>query len=230
MPNALFMKNIRAYCAEFIGTFFLVLTVCTAGVLGYAGPYAPIAIGATLMVMVYATGYVSGGHLNPAVTLAAWVRGKLPGCQVLPYILAQLLAGFVAAWVAKMFIGPGITVAPSTFSFYPALAAEFLYTFALCYVVLNVATAEGNDGNNFYGLAIGFTVMVGAFTVGKISGGAFNPAVAAGLTTIGGVSPLNSWIYYIGDVGRGLIAGMVFYLLKSENERESPTKHAERLS
>src|SRR5215469_3171138 len=221
MPNALFMKNIRAYCAEFIGTFFLVLTVCLAGVLRYAGPYAPIAIGATLMVMVYATGYVSGGHLNPAVTLAAWVRGKLPGCQVLPYILSQVLAGVVAAWVAKMFIAPGITVTASTYPFYPALVAEFLYTFALCYVVLNVATAEGNDGNNFYGLAIGFTVMVGAFTVGKISGGVFNPAVAAGLTWIGSVSWLNSGVYYIGDVAGGVIAGLVFDFLNFE--KKEPT-------
>ncbi|HTD13935.1 MAG TPA: MIP/aquaporin family protein [Chthoniobacterales bacterium] len=215
------MNSFRAYCAEFIGTFFLVLTVCIAGVLGYAGPYAPIAIGATLMVMVYATGYVSGGHLNPAVTLAAWVRGKFPSRQVLPYIVAQLLAGVVAAWAAKMFIRPGITVTPSTFSFYPALAAEFLYTFALCYVVLNVATAEGNDGNNFYGLAIGFTVMVGAFTVGKISGGVFNPAVAVGLTGIGSVSSLNSGVYYIGDVAGGVIAGLVFDFLNSE--KKEPT-------
>jgi aquaporin Z len=224
------MKSIRAYCAEFIGTFFLVLTVCTAGVLGYAGPYAPIAIGATLMVMVYATGYVSGGHLNPAVTLAAWVRGNLPSRQVLPYIVAHVLAGVAAASVAKMFAKPGVPIVASAFPLYPTVLAEFLYTFALCYVVLNVATAKANAGNNFYGLAIGFTVMVGAFTVGKISGGVFNPAVAAGLTTIGSVSPFNSWIYYIGDLGGGLIAGMVFYLLKSENEQEIPTKPVERIS
>jgi aquaporin Z len=214
------MKSMRAYCAEFIGTFFLVLTVCIAGVLGYAGPYAPIAIGATLMVMVYATGYVSGGHLNPAVTLAAWVRGKLPSREVLPYIVAQLLAGILAASVAKMFARPGMTVIPTAFPIYPAILAEFLYTFALCYVVLNVATTEANNGNSFYGLAIGFTVTVGAFTVGKISGGAFNPAVAAGLTTIGSVSPLSSGIYYIGDVAGGVVAGLVFDLLNSEKKEQ----------
>ncbi|HEX3443982.1 MAG TPA: aquaporin [Chthoniobacterales bacterium] len=215
------MKSVRAYCAEFIGTFFLVLTVCIAGVLGYAGPYAPIAIGATLMVMVYATGYVSGGHLNPAVTVAAWVRGKLPSREVLPYIVAQLLAGILAALVAKIFARPGIQVSVMTFPIYPAIFAEFLYTFALCYVVLNVATAEPNHGNGFYGLAIGFTVTVGVFTVGKISGGAFNPAVAAGLTTIGSVSPLSSGIYYIGDLAGGVIAGLVFDLLNSQ--KKEPT-------
>ena len=215
------MKSVRAYCAEFIGTFFLVLTVCIAGVLGYAGPYAPIAIGATLMVMVYATGYVSGGHLNPAVTVAAWVRGKLPSREVLPYIVAQLLAAILAALVAKIFARPGIQVSVMTFPIYPAILAEFLYTFALCYVVLNVATAEPNHGNSFYGLAIGFTVTVGVFTVGKISGGAFNPAVAAGLTTIGSVSPLSSGIYYIGDLAGGVIAGLVFDLLNSQ--KKEPT-------
>jgi len=143
------MKNFRSYCAEFIGTFFLVLTVCVAGVLGYAGPYAPIAIGAVLMVMVYATGYISGGHLNPAVTLAVWIRGKLPGREVLPYIIAQMLAGILAALVAKVFASASNPITPAVFPFFPAVLAEFLYTFALCYVILNVATAEANAGNSF---------------------------------------------------------------------------------
>ena len=119
-----------------------------------------------------------------------------------------------------MFARPGITVIPTALPIYPAILAEFLYTFALCYVVLNVATTEANNGNSFYGLAIGFTVTVGAFTVGKISGGAFNPAVAAGLTTIGSVSPLSSGIYYIGDVAGGVVAGLVFDLLNSEKKEQ----------
>jgi aquaporin Z len=218
------MKNIRSYCAEFIGTFFLVLTVCIAGVLGYAGPYAPIAIGAILMVMVYATGYISGGHLNPAVTLAVWIRGKLPTREVLPYIVAQMLAGILAALVAKVFASVGNPITPAVFPFYPAALAEFLYTFALCYVVLNVATAETNAGNSFYGLAIGFTVTAGAFTVGRISGAVFNPAVAAGLVTIGGFPPLSSWTYYISELGGGVIAGLVFYALNVNPKRKERTQ------
>jgi aquaporin Z len=207
------MKNFRSYSAEFIGTFFLALTVCVAGVLGYAGPYAPIAIGAVLMVMVYATGYISGGHLNPAVTLAVWVRGKLPSREVLPYIIAQLLGGILAALVAKVFAGASNPVTPAVFPFFPAVLAEVLYTFALCFVILNVATAEANAGNSFYGLAIGSTVMVGAFTVGRISGAVFNPAVAAGLVTIGGFPPLSSWTYYITELAGGVVAGLVFQAL-----------------
>jgi aquaporin Z len=218
------MKNFRSYCAEFIGTFFLVLTVCIAGVLGYAGPYAPIAIGAVLMVMVYATGYVSGGHLNPAVTLAVWVRGKLPTREVLPYIVAQMLAGILAALVAKVFGSTGNPITPAVFPFYPAALAEFLYTFALCYVILNVATAQANAGNSFYGLAIGFTVTVGAFTVGRISGGVFNPAVAGGLVTIGSFPSLSSFTYYVSELGGGVIAGLVFQALNVNPEREDLIK------
>jgi aquaporin Z len=218
------MKKFRSYVAEFIGTFFLVLTVCVAGVLGYAGPYAPIAIGAVLMVMVYATGYISGGHLNPAVTLAVWIRGKLPTREVLPYIIAQILAGILAALVAKVFAGAGSRITPAVFPFYPAVLAEFLYTFALCYVILNVATAEANAGNSFYGLAIGFTVTVGAFTVGRISGGVFNPAVAAGLVAIGGLPPLSSWTYYICELGGGVAAGLVFQALNVNPGREDLIK------
>src|SRR5258708_36565408 len=143
-------------------------------------------MGGVLMVMVYATGYISGGHLNPAVTLAVWIRGKLPTREVLPYIIAQMLAGILAALVAKVFARVGNPIIPAVFPFYPAVLAEFLYTFALCYVILNVATAEANAGNSFYGLAIGFTVTVGAFTVGRISGAVFNPAVAAGVSAKGG--------------------------------------------
>jgi len=218
------MKNFRSYCAEFIGTFFLVLTVCVAAVLGYAGPYAPIAIGGVLMVMVYATGYISGGHLNPAVTLAVWIRGKLPTREVLPYIIAQILAGILAALVAKVFAKVGNPITPAEFPFYPAALAEFLYTFALCYVILNVATAEANAGNSFYGLAIGFTVTVGAFTVGRISGGVFNPAVAAGLVTTGGLPPLSSWTYYTSELGGGVIAGLVFQALNVNPERKELSK------
>jgi aquaporin Z len=207
------MKLFRSCCAEFIGTFFLVLTVCVAGVLRYAGPYAPIAIGSVLMVMIYANGYISGAHFNPAVTLAVWIRGKLPTREILPYIIAQILAGILAAMVAKAFLKFEDPITTAAFASFPAVLAECLYTFALCYVVLNVATAEANAGNSFYGLAIGFTVMVGAFTVGRISGGVFNPAVAVGLMTIGSFSSISLLSHSISELGGGVIAGMVFQAL-----------------
>jgi aquaporin Z len=211
------MKTLRSYIAEFIGTFFFVLTVCVAAVLGYAGPYAPIAIGSVLMVMVFANGHISGAHLNPAVSLAILVRGKLPGRDFIPYAIAQLLAAVAAATVAYTFKKSGTPIDPIATAQFPQWLAEFLFTFALCYVVLNVATAKGNAGNSFYGLAIGFTVLVGAFTLGPVSGGAFNPAIATGLL-ITGKLPFFNWItYFIVELFAAACAGLVFNALNPED-------------
>src|SRR3977135_1937071 len=130
------------YVAEFIGTFFLVLTIgCT--VIGQgAGPLAPLAIGSALMVMIFAGGYISGAHFNPAVTLGVWLRGKCEAKDVAPYMIFQIIGAVVAASVVKLLKGGAAVTAlqPATG---PALLAEFLVTFALVYVVLNVATAKG---------------------------------------------------------------------------------------
>ena len=142
--------------------------------------------------MVYAGGHISGAHYNPAVTLAILIRGKLMAADVVPYIIAQL-AGAALATVVVKFFRAGADVTPMALQLGPALLAEFLFTFALVYVVLNAATAEGTSGNSFYGLAIGMTVMAGAFAVGSISGGAFNPAVALGISMLG----LSSWELWI---------------------------------
>jgi aquaporin Z len=199
----------KKYIAEFIGTFFLVLTIgCT--VIG-AGPsvVAPLAIGAALMVMVYAGGHISGGHYNPAVTLAVFIRGKLMAADIVPYIIAQL-AGAALATVMVKFFRNGVEVTPMALQVGPAFFAEFLFTFALVYVVLNAATAEGTSGNSFYGLAIGMTVMAGAFAVGSISGGAFNPAVALGISMLGLSSFGSIWIYLVANFGAAIVAALVF--------------------
>ena len=153
------------YMAEFIGTFFLVLTIGCTGIGAGAGVIAPLAIGAALMVMVFAGGHISGAHYNPAVTLGMLIRGRLNAKDVAPYVIAQFAAAAVAALVVSKCLRVGIVVAPMALKIGPALVAEFLFTFALVYVVLNSATAEGTSGNSFYGLAIGMTVMTGAFAV-----------------------------------------------------------------
>jgi aquaporin Z len=206
------------YVAEFIGTFFLVLTVgCT--VIGHgAGPFAPLAIGSALMVMIFAGGHISGGHFNPAVTLGVWLRGKCEARVVAPYMTFQIMGGVLAALVVRYLKGGG-GVAPLHPLTVPALLAEFLFTFALVYVVLNVATAKGTSGNSFYGLAIGFTVLVGAFSVGNISGGAFNPAVAFGISVMGLSSWSNIWIYLLADFAGGAAAAGAFKAL-SPADRE----------
>ena len=202
----------RKYIAEFIGTFFLVLTVGCTVIPGMPGVIPPLAIGAALMVMVYAAGHFSGGHLNPAVTLAVWIRGRCETKDVLPYWGAQVLAGIVAALVAVFLVGTSGT--PLEIKSLPAVfVAEFLFTFALAYVVLNAATAKATAGNSFYGLAIGMTVMAGAFAVGAISGGAFNPAVAVGAAVMKLLSFSQIWVHIIADLGGGLVAGLVFKFL-----------------
>jgi aquaporin Z len=216
------------YLAEFIGTFFLVLTIgCT--VVGHgAGPLAPLAIGSVLMVMIFAGGHVSGGHYNPAVTLGVWLRGKCETKDVAPYMIFQIIGAVLAASVVN-FLKAGSAVAPLQPATVPALVAEFLFTFALVYVVLNVATAKGTAGNSFYGLAIGFTVLAGAFSVGNISGGAFNPAVAVGISVMGLSSWPNIWIYLLADLAGAAVAAGAFKALNpTEREDARPPESSDQ--
>jgi len=207
----------RKYLVEFIGTFFLVLTVGMTVINPDNGVIAPLAIGSALMIMVYAGGHVSGGHYNPAVTIAVWLRGRCPQSDVLPYIGSQIAAGIVAAIVTLALKGDP-TVIPAEIKFFPALVAEFAGTFALAYVVLNVATAKGTAGNSNYGLAIGFTVMVMAFALGGISGGAFNPAVATGITVMHLEKAANLWIYLVANFGAGALAAAAFKFINPEDK------------
>ena len=199
---------------ELIGTFFLVLTIGLA--VGSGSPLAPLAIGSALMVMVYMGGHISGAHYNPAVTLGVWMRGKIEKAEAAKYMLFQFVGAALAA-LASMYILGGDTFSPGVGAGHTsmqALLAEFLFSFALVLVILNVATSEATEGNSYYGLAIGFTVMVGAFAVGDISGAAFNPAVAIGSSivdmTMGSGSFSDIWIYLVGPFGGGAVAAMVF--------------------
>ena len=194
---------------ECIGTFFLVLTIGCTVIGSNPGVIAPLAIGAVLMAMVFAGGHISGAHYNPAVTLGLMVRGRCSAGEALTYMAAQCVGAIVAAVVVGV-LKAGIIVTPGTIDTTKALIAEFLFTFALVYVVLNVATAKGTANNSFYGLAIGSTVMAGAFAVGGISGGAFNPAVALGVTVMGLSALSNIWVFLAANFGAGLAAGLVF--------------------
>jgi len=202
---------LRKVMMEFIGTFFFVLVIgqVVIGTEGLAAALAPVAIGSALMVVVYAGGHVSGGHYNPAVTLAVWIRGKTATAELVPYWIAQILGAVLAALVVGYFKA-GVDVVPMELDVVPALLAEFLFTFALCFVVLNVATADATAGNSYFGLAIGFAVLIGAYAVGGISGGAFNPAVAAGITAMGLSTFSNIWIFLVANLLGGAAAGYAF--------------------
>jgi aquaporin Z len=203
----------KSYLTEAIGTFFLVLTVGLC--VNQSVAMAPLAIGTALMVMVYAGGHISGGHYNPSVSLAAWIRGALPTKELVPYWVAQFVGGILAAFLAYKFTGDALHVAPgANVSWMKALSGEIVFSFALSYVVLNAATAKETAGNSFYGLAIGFTVMTGAFAVGAISGGAFNPSVGlspALVELLLGKSPTAmAWIYAAGPLAGAAVAGYTF--------------------
>lgn len=200
------------YVTELIGTFFLVLTIGCTVLAGGTGVIPPLAIGSALMVMIFAGGHISGAHYNPAVTLGVWIRGKCATADVAPYMVAQVIGAVLAALVVG-FLRPDAAPTPGEPDVVRALVAEFLFTFALVYVVLNVATAKANGGNSFYGLAIGFTVLTGAFAVGDISGGAFNPAVAVGISVMGLSAWNNIWIFLVANFAAGAAAGLTFKAL-----------------
>jgi aquaporin Z len=207
----------KKYLVEFIGMFLFVLTVGMVVINPGIGSLAPLAIGSVLMVLVYAGGHVSGGHYNPAVTLAVWLRGRCATKDVVPYWISQILGAFVASQVVLYLKGnPAVT--PQEINIVPALTAEFIGTFALCYVVLNVATAKATAGNSNYGLAIGFTVMVMAFALGGISGGAFNPAIATGITVMHLEKAANFWVYLVGDFAAAALAAFTFKFINPEDK------------
>lgn len=203
------------YLYEFIGTFFLVFTVGMTVTNPSVGLFAPLAIGSALAVMVFAGGHVSGGHYNPAVSLAVFMRDKLSRNDLAKYWVVQLIAGIVAGYVTIYFKGMPIETA-TDMDMIKVFIAELIFTFALCFVVLNVALSRGTKGNSFYGWAIGFTVMVGAYAVGAVSGGAFNPAVVLGVTVMKLGAWNNLWIYFAANLLGGAAAA---YLTKEAEKR-----------
>jgi len=202
----------KQYLTELIGTFFLVLTIGLT-IVGDSA-FAALAIGSVLMVMVYMGGHISGAHYNPAVTLAAILRGKMEGRDVAPYMLSQVLGALLAG--GAVFVIMGETFAPTpgpNATLEAALLVEFLFSFALALVVLNTATVDETDGNSYFGLAIGFTLAVGIFAGGSVSGGAFNPAVSIGPAVIDTLNGAGSysfiWIYVVSPFAGGALAALV---------------------
>jgi aquaporin Z len=204
---------VKRYVTEVVGTFFFVFAIGMTAVNGTE--MAPLAIGSMLMVMVYMGGHVSGAHYNPSVSIALMMRGALDSKDLVPYIVSQLVGGTLAAILVMVITGSTFAPAPGAeVGTLAVLAAEIAVTFALSLVIMNVATHPDTDGNSYYGLAIGFTVLVGAFSVGGISGGVFNPAVGTGPILVdallgdGGFG--NLWYYWVGPIVGATLAVPVF--------------------
>jgi aquaporin Z len=212
----------RKYVVEFIGTFFLVFTVCTAVETGAV--LAPVAIGGVLAAMIFAGGHISGGHFNPAVTLAVFLRGRISALDAAWYAGAQILAGVVAALACRFVIvaKPEAVPAATGRALVAAIVVEVLFTFALAYTVLNVATSKSHPNNSFYGLAIGLVVLAGATAVGGISGGAFNPAVGLGVIVAGLATWKMLWVYLFATLLGGAVAGYAFRYLNPDDVDSRP--------
>jgi aquaporin Z len=210
---------LRKWIVEFIGTFFLVYVVGCVSLQEHV-LLGPLAIGASLMVMIFAGGHLSGGHYNPAVTLGVWIRGACGPVEAGFYLVAQVIGAIVAAIAVAFLLGHGSSPAASSVLPAQVMLAEGLGTFALVYTVLNVATAPATAGNSFYGLAIGFTVFAQAVAVGRISGGAFNPAVAIGVSVLKLASWSNLWMYWLSEFLAAAVAAACFLVLNREKPHE----------
>jgi aquaporin Z len=201
---------------EFVGTFVFLSVIALFPSTGPASPLAPVAIGSALMVMVYMGGHISGAHYNPAVSLGLFLRRKIDAVTMGAYWVVQLVAGALAFVLGHLVTGrsggihPGPGVATAG-----ALTIEALFTFALVLVIINVVATKATEGNSYFGLAIGFTVLAAAFAGGPISGGAFNPAVGFGATLgavlYAGGSWSDLWLYVVGPVAGAAIAAGVNY-------------------
>merc|ERR1719214_403326 len=215
--------------AEFIGTFYLVLTVFL-NVTG-ASPAGGLSIAASLMCMIYALGSVSGANFNPAVTLALLITGKGGMTMSLApmYMVMQLAGGFAAALTSIGITGTKLTLLPTGFGYTPALIGETFFTFVLCFVVLNVACTTmpeklmgGGPSEQIYGLVIGFCIMVGAGATGNVSGAALNPAVALPIDMMGKDGAKYHSLGYTGVefLGAALAAGGMMAVRPAEFGKE----------
>ena len=203
----------RKALAELLATFLFVFAIITAA--ANANEFTPVAVGFALMILVYSTGHISGAHVNPAVSLGVFIRGKMDAVEMLVYWAAQIAGGVLAALVVKLADLPAAE--PAAIETTPAFFVELMFTFILVWVVLNVATSVETDGNSYFGLAIGATVMTGAFAVGPISGGGFNPAVALGLSVNGNFDWANIWLYILAPLVGAALAGLAFRALSVQD-------------
>ena len=213
--------SLKKYIVEFIGTFFLVLTVCMTSYSKVSADLQPLAVGSMLMVLIYSMGYLSGAQFNPAISLAIYLRGRINLKEMGFYWIAQILGAVAAAMITAVLISAKppvglIASTPQFFSMIPALIAEVLGSFALTWVILTVATSKALDGNNFYGLAIGFTVTALMYTLGSVSGSAFNPVVAIA-SCIAHLSTWNNlWIYMVGGLGGAVLGTIAFKYISGD--------------
>lgn len=213
-------SSVKNLASEFVGTFLLVLTV-GCNVLSKNEAFGVLSIASVLMVCVYALGSVSGGHFNPAVTVAVFISEKVAGKETSvagagAYITTQLVAGVAAGQTYKFLFGAAFPVMPAGATLGTACAVEMFYTFMLCFVVLRCACSKKAEGNEYYGLAIGWVIVAGGYAGGWKSGGAFNPAVAVGIDVAAGTIKTGSIYFGVELIAAGIAAGAHIFFESEE--------------
>jgi aquaporin Z len=211
----------RKLLAEFIGTFMLMLFIAMVVKSGKATGFEPIAVSAGLIAMIYAGRAISGAHYNPAVSLAAFIRGIMTVNEMVAYIGTQLVAAVFAAFTSGAILqgiaSENLNLPIEKIDVAPAILAEFFGTFALVYVILNVATSKRTEGNSYFGLAIGLTVLAIDYAFGPVSGGMFNPAIMVGSCLAHIIEPINAWVYLVGEILGAVLAAITFRFLESDD-------------
>lgn len=199
----------RKYVVEFMGTFFLVMTLCMTDA-GGLGQFAPLAAGLMLTGMIYSSMHISGAHFNPAISVATYLRGKLNAGDLLPYVVSQFLGGTLAAMLSGfLLLSASAEVVTKELDIVPSLIAELLGTLLFVYTFLNMTTIKKTAGQPLAGLAIALVYGAILYTFGANTGGAFNPAVALGLT-MANITPWESiWIFGLANFAGGILAAFL---------------------
>ncbi len=207
------MKN--QLISEFIGIYFLYLIIGMCLTPPGAAAFTPLAIAFGLAALIYACGHISKAHLSPAATLAYFITGAHPAKKCLPFILVTLTGAACAAWTVGILKPESIQmIQPLEYDRLQVIIGEFTFTFALIWVMLNIAIAEGTKGNPFYGIAIGGIVGAGAYAIGSLTFAPFNPAVTLGLC-INGILPWKALpLYTIVHLIAAATAGLLFKSMK----------------
>lgn len=216
--------------AEFIGTYFLYLIIGLCITPPETGALTPLAVGLGLTALVYACGHISKAHFNPATTITFFCAGTHSRRAFLPYIVTILIGAILAAFSVYLMKPAGLAqVSAIEIDTPKIILAEFTFTFALMWVILNVAVARGTAGNPFYGLAIGFIVAAGAYAVGPISFAAFNPAVTLALC-INGFMPWSALgLYILTQTAAAATAGLLFRSMGITHPDEHVVTNSEKV-
>lgn len=221
--------------AELLGTFLFVLTIPLAS-LG-VGSLSAIPIGFMLSAMTFSFAYISGAHFNPAITISAFFIGKIHVTRVVTYIIVQCIAALLATLYAAIIVGVDMPApqARSLKAVWRAVLTESVFSFAVTSVVLHCMYSRQRK-NNFYGFAIGMTVLSAALAVGGFDTGAFNPAVATG-TQLGkcmlaqDCEPLAMlWVFWAAPAAGGFVASMFYNILDTAEKKEVKKEDVNRLA